>query len=390
MNFKPNVCRVLTLKNILAFALFALTCANSPIAAVEAPTPEFNRRATATAQILAGITPNPADPALARLLELDAWKEHQKWMMAQWSEVRGRIKTVESWREQELKIANASKKTLLYPFSGPDFFNAYAFFPDHSRYVFFSLERPAALPDVEPVPVQQFAKLLTDVLGAFRDIFERNYFITSYMSKQLTSPWVRGTVPVMATMMALMNRRIIRIEPLDLFPDLTKTYEPPDGQRPRMMLRGVRIEFSNPATASAQQLYYFSLDATDKALEFYPDFLNWVGQNRPASALIKSASYLLHDSQFSKTRAMVLDSADVLVQDDTGIPYRYISQSPWQVKLYGKYHKPIKPMAYGYQKDLDAAFKAKVQTNELPFPFGYHWRGSQGGLILANRERNSN
>ena len=110
MNFKPNVCRVLTLKNILAVALFALTCANSPIAAVEAPTPEFNRRATATAQILAGITPNPADPALARLLELDAWKEHQKWMMAQWSEVRGRIKTVESWREQELKIANASKK----------------------------------------------------------------------------------------------------------------------------------------------------------------------------------------------------------------------------------------------------------------------------------------
>ena len=36
-------------------------------------------------------------------------------------------------------------------------------------------------------------------------------------------------------------------------------------------------------------------------------------------------------------------------------------------------------MGYGYQKDLDAAFKAKVQTNELPFPFGYHWRGGQGG-----------
>ena len=57
----------------------------------------------------------------------------------------------------------------------------------------------------------------------------------------------------------------------------------------------------------------------------------------PPARLIKSASYLLHDAQFSKTRAMVLDSADVLVQDDTGIPYRFINQSPWQVKLYGKY-----------------------------------------------------
>ena len=39
------------------------------VGAIEAQ-PEFNRRATATAQILAGITPNPADPVLNRLLEL--------------------------------------------------------------------------------------------------------------------------------------------------------------------------------------------------------------------------------------------------------------------------------------------------------------------------------
>ena len=391
MNFKRKHSQVLACKKVFGWLILgALLSANTRAAGVEGPIPEFNRRATATAQILAGITPNPADPALNRLLELDAWKEHQKWMTAQWSEVRGRIKTVESWRDQELKIANAPKKTLLYPFSGPDFFNAYAFFPNHSRYIFFSLERPGALPDLESVTAQQFAKLLTDVRGAFRDIFERNYFITSYMSKQLTTPWMRGTVPVMATMMALMNRRIVRIEPIDLFPDLTKAYEPPESKRPRMIMRGVRIEFSNPGASGVQQLYYFSLDVTDKALEFYPDFLSWVGQNRPASALIKSASYLLHDAQFSKTKEMVLESADLLVQDDTGIPYRFISQSPWQAKLYGKYHKPIKPMGYGYQKDLDAAFKVKAQTNELPFPFGYHWRGSQGGLILATKERNSN
>ncbi len=359
------------------------------VGAIEAQ-PEFNRRATATAQILAGLTPNPADPVLNRLLELDVWKEHQKWMAAQWAEVRGRIKTVEGWRDHELKVVNAQKKTLLYPFSGPDFFNAYAFFPDHSRYVFFSLERPGALPDLESVTTLQFGKLLTDVRGAFRDIFERNYFITSYMNKQLTTPWVRGTVPVMATMMALMNRRIVRIEPIDLFPELTKAYDTPDGNRPRVTMRGVRIEFSNPTAPGVQQLYYFSLDATDKALEYYPDFINWVGQNRPASALIKSASYLLHDNQFSRTRTMLLESADLLIQDDTGIPFRYISQSPWQVKLYGKYHRPVKPMGYGYQKDLDSAFKAKIPTSDLPFAFGYHWRASQGGLILASKDRNSN
>src|SRR5262245_25664613 len=345
---------------------------------------EYNRRATATAQLLAGIMPNPPEPVFNRLTETDAWKEHQKWMTAQWAQVRVRLATMEAWRDAEIKIVNAQKKTLVYPFSGPDFLNAYVLFPDHGRFVFFSLERPGSLPDMESVTLAQFTKLLNDVRGAFRDIFERNYFITSYMSKQLTTPWIRGTVPVMATMMALMGRRIVRIEPIDLFPELTHLYDGPD-KRPRILLRGVRIDFANPAVPGVQQIYYFSLDATDKALEFYPEFLNWVSQFKPSTALLKSASYLLHDEQFTKTRAMLLESADLVVQDDTGIPYRYLNHAPWHVKLYGRYHKPVRPMAYAYQKDLEAAFNANPEPPDLPFPFGYHWRGKQSALILARR-----
>ena len=346
---------------------------------------EFNRRATATAQLLAGIMPNPPEPAFNRLTELDAWKEHQKWMTSQWAAVRGRLTTMETWRDHEIKIAGGQKKTLVYPFSGPDFLNPYTLFPDHARYIFFSLERPGSLPDMESVTTVQFTKLLNDVRSAFRDIFERNYFITSYMTKQLTTPWIRGTVPVMATMMALMNRRIVRIEPIDLFPELTQVYDGPDSKRPRMLLRGVRIDFANPAAPGTQQLYYYSLDATDKALEFYPEFLNWVGQFKNSTALIKSASYLLHDGQFTKTRAMLLDSVDIVVQDDTGIPYRFLTQPPWHVKLYGRYHKPIRPMEYAYQKDLEAAYKAGPDLPDLPFAFGYHWRGKQSALIVAHR-----
>ena len=346
---------------------------------------DFNRRATATAQILAGIAPNPVEPALQRFVDTDAFKEHQQWMTSSWNAVRARIQTMEAWSSQEIKLSAAQRKTLLYPFSGPDFLNAYTFFPNHCRYVFFSLERPGTLPDLESVTVVQFTKLLQDVRSAFRDIFERNYFITSYMTKQLTTPWIRGTVPVMATMMALMNRRIVRIEPLDLFPELTQAYSAQDAKRPRVIMRAVRIEFSNPNAQATQHLYYLSLDATDRALEFYPDFASWIGQYKAATVLLKSASYLLHDNQFAKTRAALLEAADIVVQDDTGIPYRYISQNPWQVKLYGRYHRPIRPMSYGYQKDLETAYSSRPEQIPLPFPFGYHWRGQQSGLIIAHR-----
>ena len=368
---------------ILAAITFLCTVAQT--AQASARESDFNRRATATAQILAGIAPNPSDLALNRLVETEAFKEHQQWMTHSWNQVRGRLQSMETWRGQEIKLAGAQKKNLLYPFSGPDFLNAYTFFPDHSRYIFFSLERPGALPDLESVTQTQFIKLLQDVRSAFRDIFERNYFITSYMTKQLTTPWIRGSVPVMATMMALMNRRIVRIEPLDLFPELNQAYDAPDAKRPRVLMRTVRMEFVQPGSAAMQQLYYVSLDATDKALEFYPDFLQWVTQYKPATVLLKSASYLLHDNQFTKTRTMLLDAADVVVQDDTGIPYRFISQNPWQVKLYGRYNRPIRPMTYGYQKDLETAYNSRSEQTPLPFPFGYHWRGQQSGLIVAHR-----
>src|SRR5439155_1327481 len=171
---------------------------------------EFNRRATAKAQILAGISPVVGDPAIERLPKLEAFAEHEKWMASQWSQVRNRISATESWRAHEVKIQNSQNRTLLYPFSGPDFLNAYI-----------------------------------------------------------------------------------------LFPDLTRAYDAPDAtQHPRRIMRSVRIDFVGANGGTPQQLYYISLDATDKALEFYPGFLDWVGQHRPATALLKSASYLLHDNQF--------------------------------------------------------------------------------------------
>jgi hypothetical protein len=50
-----------------AVPLFLLTLGAS--ISVRAEVGDFNRRATAIAQILAGISPNPSDPALKRLVE---------------------------------------------------------------------------------------------------------------------------------------------------------------------------------------------------------------------------------------------------------------------------------------------------------------------------------
>ncbi len=357
--------------------------AQSPPTAKLAPVIAADARATAVAQLMAGIQPAAGDAVIDKLAATDSWNKHKDVMQTQWKAVRARLDTIEKWRDQEVKLKDVGARTLLYPFSGPDFLNAWALYPNHGKYMFFSLENPGVLPDVEKMGPKEFDAMLASVRNAFTEIFQRNYFITSYMGKQLTQAQLKGTVPVIATMMALNGLRIAKIEAADPFPELTKAFDEPKAKRPAKILRGAKITFLTTAN-KAHELSYFSLDATDKALVYYPEFLDWVGRNKPASALVKSASYLLHDNQFSKTRDMILASADILVQDDTGVPFRYINQANWHTKLFGKYHRPIAPMQWGYQSDLDKAFK-EAKSEPLPFPFGYHWKGQEGGLILATR-----
>ena len=121
-------------------------------------------RATATAQVMAGIQPAAGDAVIDRLVATEGWKNHKTAMEAQWKSVSTRIGAIEKWREQEVKLKDVAGRTLLYPFSGPDFINAWALYPNHGKYVFFSLENPGLLPNLEKMGPKEFDALLRDVL----------------------------------------------------------------------------------------------------------------------------------------------------------------------------------------------------------------------------------
>jgi hypothetical protein len=376
------------LRRLLAALAAAALLAHAAARAQESR-PPVSAAVNVTAQLLAGIEPPPGDPRIERLVASPQWLAHRDWLQSRWVKVKPRLAAMARWRQESLPLDDASRRTLIYPFSGPDFLNAHALFADHPHYVFFSLERPGSLPDIAALAEPQQVRMLEDTRAALQDIFERNYFITDYMTRQLTTPYVSGTVPVIAVMMALTGHRIESIEPLDPFPELTQEYSRPQARRPAKLLRGVQIRFApadGPA-GSARTLEYYSLDATDRALRWYPAFVEHVGRRQPATALLKSASYLLHDDQFSRVREMLLARTDVVVQDDTGIPLRHLVAAGWDVRLFGVYAPPIKPLAWGAQPDLKVAFEAAGAVPPLDFPFGYHGKDGRSMLLLARRGR---
>ena len=85
-------------------------------------------RLDSISRLMAGLPPSfPAHVSLARTRE---WRSHSRAIRSSWSRVRdGQLMAITAWRDTEIPRQCPVGPTLLYPFSGPDFANAYIFFP---------------------------------------------------------------------------------------------------------------------------------------------------------------------------------------------------------------------------------------------------------------------
>ena len=340
----------------------------------------IDARSTSTARLLAGVGSDYGPHA--HVAALDAWQKHRKSLAPRWERLRReRLSVMVNWRDQVLRADLDRCRTLLYPFSGPDFLNAYLMFPRCETYVLFGLEPPGEVPALESMSPADTAALLEDVRTAFRDILARNYFITKHMSEQLHTPRLKGVLPLVLVSMGLLDLRVAAVEPFDL----ARLPGPHPGARASAERRakGVKVTFFRPPAGKPQSLYYLALNVANGALRANPEFLPFLKGFKPSMTFMKSAAYLLQAKEFARLRETLLDVSEVLVQDDTGIPYRVLRDRKFEIQLFGRYAPPIRDFPDAYQEDLAAAFEQAGKVSELPFPFGYHWKQGRSGLMVA-------
>lgn len=343
----------------VAYALFLFSLAGSVTAQGTAAGPAPVQQYDSTARLLAGLKPTHPDHTA---LTTKAWAAHSRTIQASWARVRdGQLAAMKTWRTTELPKQCPVGNTLFYPFSGPDFLNAYTFFPECDTYVLFGLEKVGSMPDPAALKEKEFAQLLTDVRRAMINLFNRNYFVTTTMSKDFRTSHLHGMLPVMLMSMVLSGVEVVSIG--------APPFAPVTGPNGKRRIDGVAIDFRVPGSPRMRRVIFYSLDASDKGLAEYPEFEKYLRGLAPTTTLIKSASYLLHITEFSKMRNVLLDNSEFLLQDDTGLPFAQLNKRGWKVQPYGRYGVPIKPFQGHHQKDLAALFKAGAKP--LPFRFGY-------------------
>ncbi|NDF60346.1 MAG: hypothetical protein EB100_04625, partial [Crocinitomicaceae bacterium] len=97
-----------------------------------------------------------------------------------------------------------------------------------------------------------------------------------------------------------------------------------------------------------------------------------------STTYLKAASYLLHRNEFSILRNWILDNSKQIVQDDSGIPTKYINDSTkWSTKYFGAYIKPIPLFYERFQQELFDVYNKK-QNKILSLPFGIGYKSQEG------------
>jgi hypothetical protein len=241
-------------------------------------------------------------------------------------------------------------------FSGPDFLYANAFFPSAKNYVLVGTEPVGTVPDVTKLAL---GDALYRMESSLNSVLNYSFFQTKQMRQDFSAAQLNGTIPVLMVFLARSSKTVLNITPV----------QP----------HGVRIDFSDGT------LYYFSVDLSNGSVE-RSGLFNFCRQLGRGDSLLKSASYLPHEPGFSTICNFLLDQSDLIVEDDSGIPYHSFDPAKWQVRLFGAYQPPIDIFKQYYQPDLADAF-THSSPESLPFGIGYRgWDRTKSALIVARRK----
>jgi hypothetical protein len=341
-----------------------------PVAAVE------------LANFLAGVDLPDSSP-LASLQKSRAYEAHVR-ELARLSQRydRNYFSKMQAWSSSELAPRIPMRVPVYYFFGGPDAVSVLALFPDAPVYVLGGLESVGSIAPPNALTADEVAQGLDNLRRSAEVILSFGHFITKDMKAELDRTAFRGVLPLIYTFIALAGGEVVSTQ----YITVTSGGLSASSQVSRGGLPGVRIEFRRRGRGDIQTLYYVQANVADEALRSNGALLKWTGTFGAGNVYLKAASYLLHETYFSRIRSFLLNYAISVLQDDSGIPFRFFRDGNWRLWLFGTYSGTLDIFAKYYQSDLQAAFAVPGAAASLPFGTGYKWRLGESNLLLAVKQ----
>lgn len=343
---------------------------------------------TDLARLLAGFPPH--DTLFWREAIRDsAWKKYASGLEALWkARKKALYDSLRVWAARELEPYHTWKGTVFYPFSGADWPTIVYVYPQGQRYIFFGLEQEGDPHLLRLLSPGEIAQNLRGTYSTLEDLLRLSFFKTKDMQEKLAQGKVRGLLPVFLALFARTGYVVYSVQHIYLREDgtldtLSSRKRKPPQSAWDSTITGLRFQVGLPE-GPVQEVVYLSLNAANEGLEKQKGSRAFLSRLRPCVTLIKSASYLLFGADFSEMRRLILTQSVAILEEDSGIPYRFFDSTAWRVQLYGVYHAPIPLFRSKFQADLWQAYRSQP-VKRLPFNIGYHTVPGQSNLIWAVR-----
>jgi hypothetical protein len=215
----------------------------------------------------------------------------------------------------------------------------------------------------------------------------RSFFITRQMDRQFRGQVTDGLLVPILQLLARSGHRIVgfryvRLDETGQVIDRAPGYH----ASTRYGNKGVEIEFQNGSDSPVHRLFYFSVNLSNDRLRENTPFQLYLSRLSGTVSMLKATSYMPHQPGFSMIRDALLRNSDAILQDDSGMPFKYFAKDQWKLQLYGEYNRPYGSFRWEEQADLREAYHT-AGAKPLPMHVGYGFRRITSNLQLARRLR---
>jgi hypothetical protein len=205
------------------------------------------------------------------------------------------------------------------------------------------------------------------------------------MDRQLRGQVVDGLfLPILELLVrshhTILGFRYVRLDDAGQIVERPAGYKAPG----KIGNKGLEIDFRRDDDQSVHKLLYFSVNLSDQRLRENQPFLAFLASLKGTATLLKATSYMVHKPEFSMIRERVLSGSVAVLQDDSGIPYRFFAAAPWTVQLYGAYVRPYGSFRWLQQTDLRKAYLSSG-PKPLTFRIGYGYGKIPSNLLFARK-----
>lgn len=338
------------------------------ISITDKPYPKADAQLDDLARLLAGL---PTNQYYKNIGDTFFYNKYKFTVNNEWGKLdKQMIQSILPWQQANINHTLKGNKTCFYPYSGADFLYANLFFPDADNYILVGLEPPGSVNDPTTMSKDELSNYLYSNDNAMAVSHDKGFYRTLAMEVDFSKKYLNGTVHNILFYIVRLGYKVTGVDYFNLdsltgVPQYTKAVYGEKNDK-----YGVRVKFTDDK-GSDKAVYYLSYDISDTYIEKRPNLFKFIDGFGGHYLYLKAASYLPQHPRYTIIRDYMINSSSIVVQDDSGLPYKSFNNGNWEINLWGDYKSVLPVFKYYYQKDMREAYLNLPGKKILPFNIGY-------------------